>query len=117
MKRMHGWESDDSNDERHMEGAKKRRGAPASVPMRRSGSSSYARAQPAAVAYPKDSHRTSAVTSSRHAPQVSYSAPLQACNVMAYPNMDGIQFTPSHNMNQSRHGQQYMAAYSYQTVY
>jgi hypothetical protein len=118
MKRMHGWEGDDNASDRHAEGTRRRRGAPASVPMRRSGSSNYARAQQATVAYSKDQRRTSGpVNTSRHAPQVSYAAPLHACNVVAYPSMDGIQFSQTQYSTQSRHGQPHMAAYSYQTVY
>jgi hypothetical protein len=115
MKRMHGWESDDNINDRHADGAKKRRGPGglASVPMRRSGS--YARTQQAAVTYPKDNRRT-AVSTSRHQVPVSYAAPLQACNVMAYPT-DGIQFSQPQYMARSRHAQPFVATYNYQTVY
>lgn len=88
-------------------------GGPASVPMRRSGS--YARTQQPAVAYSKDNRRPAA-SGSRHQATASFTTPLQACNMMAYP-MDGIQFSQPQYLAQSRHAQPYVAAYSYQTVY
>lgn len=112
MKRMHGWEGDDSSPDRPSEGVKRRRGPPASVPMRRSGSSNYARVQQTAVAAPKD-HRRPA----RQPSQVSYAIPVQSRNVAAYPTMDNVQFSQAQYLAQSRHGAPYVASYSYGKPY
>jgi hypothetical protein len=112
MKRMHKWEgSDDSSLDGQPGPVRRRKGAPASVPMRRSESSGYARAHQATVAYSKDYRRAS-----RHAPQVSYAAPLQACNVTAFPSMDNVQFSHTPIIT-PRHGPQYATHYTYTQVY